>query len=206
MSKDRRLFDIRGEIMKDCRPEDRILEAALHVVQKNTISGTRMHLIAQEGNMVQSNLHYYFKTKEDLLLGLQDKVLRKCHELRQIDKEQADDNLESQLDIFFHQKQQFLEEYRQYDFAEVDFWVQARTNDKIREAFIKSFAGWREEIGVLLDHYCENITPEKRSLIPAVMVSMLEGATMQYHIDEDSFCLSQYLAFCKKQILQMIRE
>lgn len=190
--------------MKDMKPEDRILEAALHVVQKNTISGTRMHLIAQEGNMVQSNLHYYFKTKEDLLLGLQDKVLRKCLELREEDREKAEDTLEAGLDIFFHQKQQFLEHYKQYDFAEVDFWVQARTNEKIREAFIQSFSRWRSDIRELLDRYCPELSDERRHMIPAVMVSMLEGATIQYLIDEDSFCLKNYLDFCKQNILNMI--
>ncbi len=193
-----------GDLMKGMKPEDRILEAALNVVEKNTISGTRMHLIAAEGNMVQSNLHYYFKTKEELLLRLQDKVLMKCLELRDKDREKAEDTLQSQLNIFFHQKQQFLLDYRQYDFAEVDFWVQARTNDKIKQVFIQSFSGWRKEISVLLEKYCPELEDEKKNMIPAVVVSLLEGATMQYLIDEDSFSLQQYMEFCEKQILNMI--
>lgn len=38
--------------------EEKILNAAFHVVDRYTISGTRMHLIAEEAKMVQSNLHY----------------------------------------------------------------------------------------------------------------------------------------------------
>lgn len=190
--------------MKETKQEDRILEAALRIVEQKTISGTRMHLIAAQGDMVQSNLHYYFKTKEELLLGLQKKVLRKCLELREADRLLAEDNLEAQLDVFFHQKQLFLESYKQYDFAEIDFWVQTRTNNKIKEAFIQSFSGWREEIRRILMTYCPNISAEKQYLLPAVIVSMLEGATLQYLIDESSFELKPYLEFCKKQILQTI--
>lgn len=190
--------------MKDTKPEDRILEAALDVVKEKTISGTRMHLIADQVDMAQSNLHYYFKTKDDLLLGLQDKVLRKCLELREEDKCKASKNLECQLDVFFNQKRQFIVNYQKYDYAEVDFWVQARTNTKIQKAFMESFNGWRNEIRAILDEYSPNISQENKNLIPFVMVSMLEGATMQYLIDENSFNLEEYFDFCKKGILRII--
>lgn len=190
--------------MKELNQEDRILEAALDVVQEKTISGTRMHLIANQVNMVQSNLHYYFKTKEDLLLGLQEKVIRKCHELREEDKKDATDCLEDQLDVFFKQKKQFILQYQKFDFAEVDFWVQARTNEKIQQAFKTSFEGWRNDIGEIIERFCPEVNKESRKLICAVMVSMLEGSTMQYLIDEQSFNLDQYFECCKDGILKLI--
>jgi TetR/AcrR family transcriptional regulator len=42
-----------------------ILNAALKVIAKNKIAGTRMHLIAKEANVNKSMLHYYFDTKND---------------------------------------------------------------------------------------------------------------------------------------------
>ena len=60
---------------EDKKTEDKVLDAALQIVKEKTISGTRMHLIAEEANMVQSNVHYYFKTKNDLMIALQKKVL-----------------------------------------------------------------------------------------------------------------------------------
>ena len=53
--------------MKVTPQEKTILDAALEVVARETISRTRMHLIAEEAGMSQSNLHYHFKTKDDLL-------------------------------------------------------------------------------------------------------------------------------------------
>ncbi|MFA9375277.1 MAG: TetR/AcrR family transcriptional regulator [Lachnotalea sp.] len=190
--------------MIESKPEDRILEAALDVVKEKTISGTRMHLIAKQVDMAQSNLHYYFKTKDDLLLGLHNKVLQKCHELREEDKSNASDDLESQLDVFFNQKRQFILNYKKYDFAEVDFWVQTRTNPKIQKAFIESFQGWRNDIGKIIETYIPDLSDKNKEFIPAMMVSMLEGATMQYLIDENSFDLDKYFAFCKSGILKII--
>ena len=42
---------------------NKILDAAFEIVAKNKISGTRMHLIAKEAGVVQSNVHYYYPTK-----------------------------------------------------------------------------------------------------------------------------------------------
>ena len=56
--------------MESRETEEKILAAAFKVADRYALSGTRMHLIAEEAKLVQSNLHYYFKTKQDLLLAL----------------------------------------------------------------------------------------------------------------------------------------
>ena len=125
---------------EDKKTEDKVLDAALRIVKEKTISGTRMHLIAEEANMVQSNVHYYFKTKNDLMIALQKKVLRRCIELRKKLSLSCGDSLESQLDTFFKQKLDFILEEKEYDFAEIDFWIQGRINEPMRKEFCKFFS------------------------------------------------------------------
>ena len=62
--------------------EERILDAAFDVVQERTINGTRMALIAERAGLFQSNIHYYYKSKHELMLAVQRKVLARCMELR----------------------------------------------------------------------------------------------------------------------------
>ena len=183
-----------------------MLDAALRIVKEKTISGTRMHLIAEEANMVQSNVHYYFKTKNDLMIALQKKVLRRCIELRKKLSLSCGDSLESQLDTFFKQKLDFILEEKEYDFAEIDFWIQGRINEPMRKEFCKSFEGWRNEIGVLLDKYAPELSKEKRQYIPFMLVSMLEGGSLQYLIDEGNFDIHAYFDFCKQQVLKAVHE
>lgn len=192
--------------MKEMKPEDKILEAALEVVEENTISGTRMHLIAERAEMVQSNLHYYYKTKNDLMIALQSKVLKKCHEIRERYRYKVEDTLEAQLDVFIKQKREFILNNKKYDYAEVDFWVQGRINKEIQHAFANSFAGWRKEIGDILDRYVTDMPKEKREYLPFAVVSLLEGATIQYLIDEGNFQVDTYFDFCKAMILKEINE
>ncbi len=187
------------------RNEDKILEAALMVVKEQTISGTRMHLIAEKAEMLQSNLHYYYKTKNDLMCALQRKVLDKCLALRDGMREHSKDTLESQLEVFIEQKRAFIMNYREYDYAEVDFWIQGRINPDIRAGFAASFDGWRTEIGKILDQYVPGMPENLRKYLPYQIVSMLEGATLQYLIDEESFDIDEYFKFGKKMMIDTIR-
>lgn len=189
---------------KSIRAENRIMDAALKVVKENTISGTRMHLIAQKADMVQSNLHYYYKTKDDLMYGLQKRVLNKCLEMREEFSKTAEDTLESQLDVFIKQKMDFTLYEQEYDFAEIDFWVQGRINDKIKRDFAISFAGWRNDIGRMLDKYASDIPEERRKYLPHIILSLLEGVTLQYLTDEDSMDVEEYFVEVKHFILNVI--
>ena len=60
---------MKTETLHVTETEERILNAALKVVNDVTISGTRMHLIAEKADMVQSNVHYYYKNKAGTVKG-----------------------------------------------------------------------------------------------------------------------------------------
>jgi len=182
--------------------KERILNAALRVVNRNTISRTRMHLIAHEAGMVQSNVHYYFKTKYELMLALQGYILDECTTFRERERINCKDNLESQLDVFFQQKKKLILNKCEYDFAEIDFWVQSRINDQVSQMFQSNYEEWREEIRQVLDRYCPYMDKCTREKLPYVVVSMLEGATIQHGIDSENFDIDGYFEFCKSMILK----
>lgn len=188
------------------RNEDKIIAATLKVVKAHTISGTRMHLIAKEAGMLQSNLHYYYKTKDELMLALQKQVLDKCLEIRRDLRENSEDTFESQLDVFINQKRQFILEMPEYDYAEIDFWGQGRIHSEMKQNFIDSFEGWRGELRDLLDRYVPSVSEKVRTYLPYQIVSFLEGATIQYLISEKSFDLESYFAFGKQMILDTIKQ
>jgi AcrR family transcriptional regulator len=165
-----------------------------------------MHLIAERAGMVQSNLHYYYKKKNDLMLALHTKVLKRCLEIRDSIKMKAKNTLEEQLDVFLKQKVEFILREEKYDYAELDFWVQGRINPEIQTAFASSFEGWRQGIGEILDKYAPEMSKQKREYMPFMIVSILEGASIQYLIDKGRFDVNEYFNFCKKIILCSITE
>ncbi len=186
-------------------PVKRVLNAALDVVNKDTISGTRMHLIAEQAGMVQSNVHYYYKTKNDLMLALQEYIFEECYEIRRIEKNSSKDNLESQLDVFINQKKKLILEKNKYDFAEIDFWVQSKSNQDIHFNFVESYEKWREEIRIILKTYCPSLDDKSLEILPYTLVSLLQGATIQYFISDTNFDIDNYFETCKHMMLNQIK-
>ncbi len=185
-------------------PIKRILNAALDVVNKDTISGTRMHLIAEQAQMVQSNVHYYYKTKNDLMLALQDYIFEECYEIRRKEKKSSSDSLEGQLDVFINQKKKLILDKKKYDFAEIDFWVQSKTNSDIHSKFIESYEKWRQEIRVILSGYCPFLDEKSLDILPYTLVSLLQGATIQYFINKSDFDTNTYFNTCRQMMLNQI--
>ena len=169
-----------------------ILEAALDVIEDRAISGTRLRLIAERANLFQSNIHYYFRSKRELLLAVQKKVLNRCIEIRSALEQEAEDTLDAQLNVFIRQKIEFIRNLRKYDYAEIDFWVQARSDEDIRREFKRSFQNWRSDLPAILRPHAPGAKEKELDLGAAMFVSLLEGATLQYLIDSEAFDLDNY--------------
>lgn len=191
--------------------DEYILKAALDVVNENTISGTRMHLIAKKADVAQSNIHYHYQNKRNLMLALHKMVVNHYIDIRnQLRASDAhkdyDASFEGQLEIYIMQKLETILNQPEYDIVELDFWLQAKTDPDFYDVMSEAFATWRGGIGDIIDRYKPDLSPEKRAYLPHMIISMLEGATLQYHIDQDNFDPVAYLELCKQTIMSVIGE
>lgn len=195
---------MKEESLHFAEAEEKILNAALKVVNEVTISGTRMHLIAEKAGMVQSNVHYYYKTKQDLLDGLQERVLEEFYEVQRASRKKSEDTLEGQLHIFFQQKKFMIMKKRDYDFAELDFVVQSKINKKIRERFQQSYSEWRDSIREIIIRFCPDMGENDKEIIPYLAVSLLEGASIQVVVDGKDFDAEEYFQAAEEMVLNQI--
>lgn len=194
------------ERIKGADTQERILNAALKVINAETISGTRMHLIAQKADVVQSNVHYYYKTKQDLLLALQERVLSQCYDIREQDKKQSEDTLESQLHIFFQQKKFLISKRSDYDFAELDFLIQGKNDEEIHDRFVESYERWRDDIREVIIRYCPGMDEETKEILPFIIVAMMQGASLQTLVEKNGFDVEVFFAKCEEMLLQYLKQ
>ncbi len=199
-------MDPEKKLKKNMIAEGKIIDAALDTIEKHTISGTRMRLIAEEADMIQSNLHYYFKTKTDLLMAVLKRVRVRSLEIRTELQKNSEDTLEAGLDLFIGQKKQFIKNEKKYDYAEIDFWIQSRLTASTQQELSHSFREWRQEIRNMLQKYVPALPEEKLEYLPIHFVSMLEGATLQYLADEDIFDLDKYFEVGKELLLSQVEK
>jgi AcrR family transcriptional regulator len=189
---------------KSIDTEEKIIQATLDIIEKNTISGTRMRLIADQAEVYQSNLHYYYKSKKELMIAVQKNVAERCVELRESYLEQTEDTLEGNLDVFLKQKLTFIIDEPKYDYAEIDFWIQSRLDDDFKTEFKRSFVGWRSELQAFLSRYAPHMDAQRRKILSSMIISLLEGASIQYLVDSDAFDVDEYFGYIKQLILKEI--
>lgn len=189
--------------------EDKILEAALDVIQEKTISGLRIRQVAEKAHIFQSNIHYYYNSKKELLLAVQKKVLNRYREIRQhsirLKKTDTPIALEDYLDIFLKQKIQTILEEPKYDVAELDFWNQARLDPDMHQEFCRSYKSWRKEILDMIKQNAPKMPVPRQNLLSGITVSLLEGAAVQYLVDKQAFDLDSYFVYCKEILIKEIK-
>ncbi|MGE5581816.1 MAG: TetR/AcrR family transcriptional regulator [Bacillota bacterium] len=183
----------------------KILEATLEVIAREKISGTRMRLIAKEADMTQSNLHYYFPTKNDLLIALLDEIQDWFSANRQKVVDLQHKSFRENLHAIFSEKEAVILNDKKLDYVQFDYWVQGTVNPEIRATFQKTFDIWRHDIQAVLNQaeFGENVDSRTLEMLPFLMVSLLMGASMQYLIDEGKFDLDEYFTVAEKLILSL---
>ncbi len=173
---------------------DRILDATVETIAREKISGTRMHLIAQEAGTSQSNLHYYYPTKNDLILAVLDRLQQYFTKKRTASVSLEEQSFEENLHGFFEEKKDDILNHPKIDLVQFDYWVQGTSDGEIGDKFRSSFNIWRADIEKVLEQ--SGLSPEecaeKEKSVPYLMVSMMMGASMQYLIDEKKFDLDDY--------------
>ena len=185
----------------------KILDATLETIAREKISGTRMHLIAKEAGMSQSNLHYYYPTKNELLISLLDEIQERFSKKRTESVDIKNKSFEENLSGLFLEKRDVIINDKKIDYAQFDYWVQGTVNPEIRSKFEKTFDEWRADINEVLQEsksYSET-DPKYLDMLPFIIVSLMMGASMQYLIDEDKFDIDEYFNVAKKMIIDFTR-
>ena len=190
----------------------RILDATLEVIAREKISGTRMHLIAEEADMTQSNLHYYFPTKKDLLIALLNDIQHWFSENRQKVVDFHNGSFQENLHAILNEKKDVIQDNKKLDYVQFDYWVQGTVDPEVRATFQRTFETWRKDIQKILCQQGGNEVLDTQSqsacarMVPYLMVSLMMGASMQYLIDEGKFDLEEYFAVAENMILSLLNE
>ena len=184
--------------------KEKILEAALRVVNRDSISGTRMRNIAKEAGVIQSNLHYYFHTKKELLLSLLKYIQKDFSGKRDIILQNSAPSLRSQIFGFFRQKQDLILTAPEYERVQIDFWSQGQVDGEVNYTFQESYRIWREHAKAILTLYAPELGSGKINLIAGIMLSMMIGASIQYLSDSSAFQLDAYFVECTDILMNYI--
>ena len=182
-----------------------MIRAAYKVVGEKGYSDFTIKDIAEEAGLSTGLVHYYFKNKEDLLFVL-------LREMNANLKGQLNKSLmelaepREKLMAFCDEAFDLLNKEKAYFNVVIDFWAQINRNKRIRQANIKLFQSYRDEIMTILKEGTGKGVFDVADvrLTSVVIVSLIQGTIIQYVIDQDAFDYREYTRRIKEQILAMV--
>jgi len=170
-----------------------IIEAAYRTVAECSISGAGMALIAESAKVSKPLLHYHFKTKAALLEQVLEFVLEK---LLAIPMENVSRKLGSmeELRAIFQRYRLTMTTEPELLVVFFDFWVKSVNNRGIREIIVRRFDGFRGYLSQVVSEGIERgeFGAERSHVIPPLMLSLLEGASLQLISDPEAFNFDLY--------------
>jgi len=187
-------------------PAEAILEAALETILVNKISGARLRQVARQARMSQGNLHYYFPSKDDLYKSLLDHLLEKFVAERKSLIEDRSIHPEQKLRYFFDQEIELIRRQKEV-LVFFDFWVQGTADPEIRKKISQLYSRWRADIALVLEEGVQAgvFSPRAVAQMPALLASIMDGASLQYLIDETSLDPAAYFETAYQMTLSLLR-
>jgi AcrR family transcriptional regulator len=184
-----------------------ILQSALKVIAEKKLSDTTTREIAKSAGISHGTLHYYFPSKADLYHALIDEINVIFNELRGEEFSEKGLDTSCKLEYFFNQELDLLQNQR--DLAEVfiDFWGKGLAETDFRPKIQLMYQRWRADIMDVIEEGISRgeFSEEEVELIPSFVVALLEGASLQYLIDESSIDLKALFDFSLELIADCIK-
>ena len=182
-----------------------LIRAAYKVVGEKGYSDFTIKDIAEEAGLSNGLLHYYFKNKDDLLFnllrGMNAKLKDQLNKTLKVLTEPQD-----KLLAFCDEAFALVDKEKAYFYVLIDFWAQMNHDNRIRQANVKLFRSYRDEITTILK---EGETKGVFKVVDVqltsvIIISLIQGTIIQYIIDNESFDYREYTGRVKEQIFSMV--
>jgi AcrR family transcriptional regulator len=176
--------------------KETFVRAAFEIVADRTIAGTRTRDIAERAGYKLGHLTYYFPSKRSVLLAVLDHMERTFLEERRESLADVSKTSIERLAIFFEQERRLIIHRPDLLTARADFWVQGRSDTVIRERIRLMYASFRSDIERVVADGVSNGTfsADRAPMVPDLVMSLLEGAELQYLTEPNRLDLDRYFA------------
>jgi len=182
-----------------------LTKAAYKVVAQKGYNDFTIKDIAAEAGLSTGLVHYYFKNKEDLLFKL-------LKEMNANLKEQLNKALmvltepKDKLLAFCDEAFALLDREKAYFYVLIDFWARINHDTRIRQANIKLFQSYRDEIAAIITEGMAKgvFMVVDVKLVSVIIISLIQGTILQYVIDNEVFDYRGIKMNIKEQILSIV--
>ncbi|MBI3795265.1 MAG: TetR/AcrR family transcriptional regulator [Nitrospinae bacterium] len=170
-----------------------IIEAAFLTIADHSLAHTTTALISGRAKVSKPLLHYHFKTKEVLLEKVLDKLLDRLLEIPMENFNKSASPFEEIKGIFQKYKHTIVNEPALL-VVFYDFWVYSIKRPQYLAKISQRFLGFRSYISQIVNDGVQKgvFSSEKSHMLPPLLLSLLEGASLQLISDPEAFNMDLY--------------
>lgn len=184
----------------------RIMEALNQCLQEKSFDQTSIKDIARAAEVNHGLLHYYFKSKEDILINYIDFVIDHYKSMfAALLEEKENKGLDEKqlLEWFFQAMSERITLNRRLSKVFVEIWEIAAYNPEVREKVRLAYREWMATVAAYLQRVVPDPAAARR--IGTAVVAFLEGMSLfSILLDEGELELNAVLTGFQKRILQML--
>ncbi|MCK9364072.1 MAG: TetR/AcrR family transcriptional regulator [Syntrophales bacterium] len=182
-----------------------LTKAAYKVVGEKGYSDFTIRDIAEEAGLSTGLVHYYFKNKADLLF----KLLKEMNAKLSNNLQRALSALtepQDKLLAFCDEAFDLVDKEKAYFYVLIDFWGQMNHDSRIRQANIKLYQSYRDEIAAILEEGAAKgiFMSLDVKVTSVIIISLIQGTIIQYVIDNEAFAYRELREKIKEQILSIV--
>lgn len=182
-----------------------LTRAAYKVVAEKGYNDFTIKDIAEEAGLSTGLVHYYFKNKEDLLFKLLKEMnanLRSNLKKALVDLKDPKDKLMA----FCNEAFDLVDKEKAYFYVLIDFWARINHDNRIRQANVKLFQSYRDEIAAIIEEGVARgvFMVVDVKLTSVIIISLIQGTIIQYVIDQNAFNYQEIKERIKEQILSKV--
>ncbi len=184
----------------------RIMEALNQCLQEKSFDQTSIKDIARAAQVNHGLLHYYFKSKEDILINYIDFVIDHYKSMFAVllaEKENKGLDEKQLLEWFFQAMGERITLNRRLSKVFIEIWEIAAYNPVVREKVRRAYREWMATVA----GYLQRVVPDPAAArrIGTAVVAFLEGMSLfSILLDAQELELSEVLTGFQRRILQML--
>ena len=182
-----------------------LTKAAYKVVAQKGYNDFTIKDIAEEAGLSTGLVHYYFKNKEELLFKLLKEMntnLRYNLKKALMELTEPKDKLMAFCDEAFD----LVDKEKAYFHVLIDFWARINHDARIRQANVKLFQSYRDEISSIIEEGIAKgvFAAVDVKITSVIIISLIQGTIIQYVIDNGAFDYRDLKEKIKEQILSIV--
>ncbi|WP_071392873.1 TetR/AcrR family transcriptional regulator [Bacillus tuaregi] len=156
----------------------KLIDAAYKVFSRNGFNNSSIKDVAKEAGITPGLVHYYFKSKEELLLSIQGHIQNQYH--RQYDSQ--DETTTSPIDVLLEIKSRVEKDPDWYRWR-YELYSLGVKNDSIKQEVAAILQTGRESISNPIQGLVGN--GEKADALASILLACFDGLALQKMIDDN---------------------